>query len=409
MNDSSRPGFIRGGSRRDILKAGIIAGASTALGTVSGLRGAFAADPYKLGWIRPTTGPLASTFAELFAPADIALDEINASGGILGRQLVRVEEDDQASPAAQPAIVKKLAEAGCNCIVGPVGTSQSLASLATSTPLKMISCGYVTASAMGDPAKYPYHYFLFMTIEMEAETGIAYAIDELKLKKVAILAESSAFGDQITAATKASLAKRGLEPVAVQSAPVTAPDVSGYLRNLRASGAEAVMMWFASKPFAARVFSGMGSMEWLPEAVIGHGIVLDPATMDNASPELLPRITSPYFKTLTWGKGATIGDRQMTFAKKLAAVKGLTPTPNIAMGPWYDFLYLLKQGIETSKSFESDEIKRGMDSIKNYDGLLGNISFSDKSHIGLPPDALCMVSSKSGKDAKAMGIFRERV
>lgn len=394
-------------SRRTILRGASAAG--LALATPGLLRSgtAMAQENWPVGWVRPTTGPLASTFAELFIPGDIAVAEINAAGGMLGRQIVRVEEDDQASPAAQPAIVRKLSEAGVNCIVGPVGTSQTLASLVASTQMKMIQAGYVASSLMGDTSKYPYHYHLFMTIEMEAEAGVAYAVDRLGLKKVAILAESSGFGKEITERTIEYLAKRGLEPAAVQEAPVTAPDVSGYLRNLRDSGAEAVMMWFASKPFSARVFSGMAAMGWVPEAVVGHGIVLDPVTMDNADPELLPRITSPYFRNFSWKGDAAMPERQVKFAKDIAA-SGTPATPNIAMAPWYDFLHLVQRAAAEAGSLDSDALKAAMDNVRDYDGMLGRITFTAESHVGLSPDSIVMVTSASGRDERSMGIFREQ-
>jgi branched-chain amino acid transport system substrate-binding protein len=80
--------------------------------------------PFKIGWIRPTTGRLASSFAPLYFGGLIAVDEINAAGGILGRQIARVEEDDEASPAKEPGIVRKLREQDIGCFVGPTGSSQ---------------------------------------------------------------------------------------------------------------------------------------------------------------------------------------------------------------------------------------------------------------------------------------------
>jgi len=50
---------------------------------------------FKVRWIRPTTGRLPSSFAPFGGL--IAADEINAAGGILGHQIARVEEDDEAS------------------------------------------------------------------------------------------------------------------------------------------------------------------------------------------------------------------------------------------------------------------------------------------------------------------------
>ncbi len=394
--------------RRSLLKNGVAAGLALAAPGLIGMRPAAAQDSWPIGWVRPTTGPFASTLAELYLPGNIALNEINAAGGILGRKLVQREEDDQASPAAQPAIARKLHEAGVNCIVGPSGTSPTLASLAVTTELKMLQAGFAAHSVLGDAAKYPYHYLLGLTIEMEAEAGIEYAVDRLGIRKVGILAESSGFGDEIIKQTVAQLAKRGLEATSIQQSPVTAPDVSGYLSNLRNSGAQAVMMWYAARPFAARVFSGMQTMGWNPEAVVGHFIVLDHVTMDAADPDLLPRITAPYFVNLSWKGDAAMPEKQVRFAKAIAA-SGTRPSPIIAIAPWYDFLQLIRHAAEQAGSLKSDAIKAAMDNIKDYNGLLGPISFSPQDHVGLKKDSLVMVSAASAKDKRAMGIFRERV
>ena len=51
---------------------------------------------FTVGWVRPSTGRLASSFAPLYVGGLIAIEEINAAGGILGRPIVRKEEDDEA-------------------------------------------------------------------------------------------------------------------------------------------------------------------------------------------------------------------------------------------------------------------------------------------------------------------------
>src|SRR5262249_18853156 len=115
--------------RRAFLRLAAQAGAAFGLGNA-----AFAEQqPFKLAWIRPTTGRLASSFAPLYIGGLIAVDEINAAGGILGRPIVRVEEDDEASPAKEPGIVRKLSQQEIGCFVGPTGSSQSLASIAATT------------------------------------------------------------------------------------------------------------------------------------------------------------------------------------------------------------------------------------------------------------------------------------
>src|SRR5262249_54365457 len=142
--------------RRAVLKLGVGAAALAA----AGLRGraALAADEISIGWLKPLTGPLASSFNPLYISPQIALDEINKAGGILGKKLVKGEVDDQASPAQEPIAMRRLIEAGVRYVVGPTGSSQALASLEVSTPQKILQATYATASEVGDGKRYPFHY-----------------------------------------------------------------------------------------------------------------------------------------------------------------------------------------------------------------------------------------------------------
>ena len=136
-----RRGFLRTAGRLGVGAFGL-----SSLGLASAAR---AADPFNIGWIRPTTGRLASSFSYLYIGGLIAIEEINAAGGILGRPIARIEEDDEASPAKEPAIVKKLQGSGINFIAGPTGSSQSLSSLATTTPAKIIQATYANGAEAG--------------------------------------------------------------------------------------------------------------------------------------------------------------------------------------------------------------------------------------------------------------------
>src|SRR5580698_2834418 len=122
----SRRTFCESGGR---IGAGLL-GAYILPGIVAKAR---AAEPLTIGWIRPTTGLYASSYAPLYLGGRIAMDEINAAGGILGRQLVVREEDDEAAPSKEPAVARKLQDAGVEFVLGPTGSAQVLASLPVMT------------------------------------------------------------------------------------------------------------------------------------------------------------------------------------------------------------------------------------------------------------------------------------
>jgi branched-chain amino acid transport system substrate-binding protein len=365
--------------------------------------------PFKLGWIRPTTGRLAYSFAPLYFGGLIAIDEINAAGGILGRPIARVEEDDEASPAKEPGIVRKLRDQDIGCFVGPTGSSQSLASIAATTAAKTVQSTYAAAAEAGDGRKYPYHYPIMFNTDQQAEICVDYMVRILGQKKIGILQENTAFGEQAAAATKTVLQQKfGLTAVSEQVYPITAPDLSAYVANLQKAGADGIVGWIANVPNAAMIFNAMKTLKWFPP-VAGHSGLMLPALFDLVPAEAVKNVFATYYRNFSWTDTEQPGARQLEFAKKLAQypeAKGFEV--NVAAAPYYDYLYCLKAAIEAENSFEPEAIKRGLDKLRGYKGLLGDISFTPENHSGIGVKDVVLVSVASGQDARAMGCLRAR-
>ena len=361
-----------------------------------------------IGWVRPSTGRLASSYAPLYIGGLIAIEEINAAGGIMGRPIVRKEEDDEASPSKQPTVMKKIIDAKAVALMGPTGSSQALASLAFTTPAKLLQTSYAFAADLGDGTKYPYHYHCSFNTDHQGEAAVRYLVDSLKIKKLGILVENTAFGEQATAACKKALQKRGLTAVTIETYPINAPDLNSYVGNLRKAGVDGVLAWIGNTPNAAMAFNAMHSQKWYPQ-VAGHNGLFAEALLDLVPAEALQGASGTHYKALTWSDTETPGPKQVGFVRKLAAypdAKGLETV--VTMSPFYDFLNLLKMVIESEKSFDPDKVERALDNVKNYPGLLGPISFTSTNHTGLGPDHIAMATLLSRKDSRSMGAFRER-
>ncbi len=393
---------------RNIDRRGLLAGAAGALAAGVTLRRARAEEVVRIGWIRPTTGRLASSFAPLYVGGLIAVDEINAAGGILGRRIERVEEDDEASPAKEPAIMRKLQDAGVNLICGPTGSSQSLSALAVGRSANIVQAVYANAAEVGDGTKYPTNFqFCFNTVQ-EANTVLGYMINKLGIKKIGILQESTAFGEQATAASRTVLDQAGLKPTDVQVYPLTAPDLTPYIANLRKSGAEGIVMWTANTPQAAAVFNALSSQQWFPP-ICGHNGLMSASLLKLVPEEALKNVYSVHFRSLSFTETENPGPAQQAFATKLHAYpEAEDGAAAVAAAPYYDFLHLLKQTIEAEKSFDPQNIRRALDSTTNYSGLLGTYGFTPSHHTGLSADALCMATVLSLKDKRSQWCFRER-
>ena len=166
--------------------------------------------------------------------------------------------------------------------------------------------------------------------------------------------------------------------------------------------------WIANVPNAAMIFNAMKTLKWFPP-VTGHSGLMLPALFDLVPAEAVKNVFATYYRNFTWTDTEQPGERQVAFAKKLARypeAKGFEV--NVAAAPYYDFLHCLKAAIEAEKSFEPEAIKRGLDNLKNFKGLLGDISFATENHSGIGEKDVVLVSVASGQDPRAMGCLRAR-
>ena len=396
-----------GVSRRTALSAGALLVGGSMLGAA---RNVFAqrGDSIKIGSARPLTGLFASSFAPLYVGAKIATDEINAAGGILGRPLEIIEADDESSPAKEPAVMRKLIDSGAQAVLGPVGSSHGMAAIATTTPAKIIHAAGAWTEEAADGRKYPYHYQFTYNTGHQGEAVVRHITAALKLKKVGILQENTGFGESATAATVRALKKRGLEPVGTEVYPLSATDLKIYLGKLRAAGAEALVLWNSPAQGMILTCAALQAMKWYPPLLGGNGMYSH-AVLDSADPEVLKNSFGTMISSMTYSATEPVGARQIAHAKKIMTFPEAKAWEiNAAISPFYDYLHLLKLVVEAEKRFDTERIKKAFDAVKNYPGMIGNISFTPENHCALDASQVVMATVLSGKDPKAMGCFRQR-
>jgi branched-chain amino acid transport system substrate-binding protein len=390
----------------------VLTGASALVGSslLSSVQNAFAqnTDTIKIGSARALTGLVASSFAPLYVGVKIAVDEINASGGILGRKVEVIEADDESSPAKEPAVVRKLLDSGAQAILGPVGSSHTLAAAASTTAAKIIHAGGGWTEDLADGKKYPYQYQFTYNTSHQGEAIASHIVEKLKLNKVGLLLENTALGESGGAATRRSLKKYGIEPVGVETYPVNATDLKVYLNKLRAAGAEALVLWNSPAQGVLLTAAGLQSMKWYP-ALLGGNSMFSNTVLQNADPEVLKNASGTLLKVFTYTQTENIAERQLAHAKRVVTFPEAKQWEiNAAISPFYDFLHLLKVVVDAEKRFDTERIKAAFDATRNYKGMIGNISFTPENHCALTGDQMVMATLISGRDPKAMGVFRER-
>ncbi|NML47242.1 amino acid ABC transporter substrate-binding protein [Ramlibacter sp. G-1-2-2] len=391
-------------SRRSMLLA-----SAAALGAgMWSLPGRAADNELRLGWIKPLNGPLASTFEGYFQAAEIGFEEINAAGGILGRKLVKVEVDDQANPANEPIVMRKLADAGVQILVGPIGSSQSLAAFQIGGPRKMLQATYSSADEVGDGTRFPYHYGFSSPGLAQVKRHAEY-LQAMGIKKAGILTEDSAAGASIRESIQQELKARRIEVVSDQVFNLKTQDMTPFLRKLRADGALALDTHLSNLNDMTQLRIGLKRLNWTPPIVGGAGLLLSGTVPDGA---MYKDIYAATYRALTYTDTEKPPGRVIEFARKLAA-KDISPTiiGTAVTSPFYDFLHALKKGAEATKSLEPDAIRKYWDSGADLGGLFGRLTFTPARHFGYETDAMAMavVASEDEPFSKEFkGIFRRR-
>ena len=315
--------------------------------------------PLRVGMVRPLTGRFASSYAPLFVAARIAIDEINSAGGILGRKIEIVDEDDDGSPAKEPGVMKKLSDEGVGIVLGPVGTSQALSALPVATKAKMIvgsgSFGYEAQ----DGKKYPYHFQFIFNNFVQAAATIEYIVDRRQIKKVGIIQETTGWGQGYGVGIVNELKKRGLAPVAFETFALSATDLKPYVRNVQRSGAEAFILGTSLPPTSALLFDAIRTVEYFPPLMVGASGLMGDVLLDILPPKVLANVYAAYLRAFTYTDAEPPGARQLAYVKKILTYPELKgQEPNSAVSPFYDFLYVLKHVVEEQRSFDPARSRR---------------------------------------------------
>jgi branched-chain amino acid transport system substrate-binding protein len=194
-----------------------------------------------IGALGVLTGPLFHNGKTIYDGVETVYNEVNAAGGIHGRKIRYVREDDVCKPdMAVPAAKKLIHEHKVFMIHGGGCSNASLAAMpeivASKIPWVITAS---TAPQLTDPLN-PYIFTTMLAGWMETEGQLQHALD-LGAKKIAIVRQRDAWGESRYKPLLDSLQKRGLKAVADEEISPDPSDATALALKLQQSGADAVI------------------------------------------------------------------------------------------------------------------------------------------------------------------------
>jgi len=333
-------------------------------GAVAFSAGAFAADPIKIGVDGPFTGGSSSMGVSMRDGVRLATEEINKSGGVLGRQIQLVERDDEAKnergvQIAQEFINKEKVVA----VVGYINTGVALASQrffqeAKIPVLNNVATGsIITHQFDKEPENYVFRNAAHDSIQ--APMIVEEAVTRRGFKKVAILADSTNYGQLGREDLEKALKAKGITPVAVEKFNIKDVDMTAQLLKAKEAGAEAVLT-YGIGPELAQIANGMTKLGW-KVPMVGSWTLSMANFIDNAGPggdgARMPQ---------TFIQEPTTPKRKAFIASYLGSFK---PKNNridspVSAAQGYDSIYLLAAAIKQANSTEGPKILAALEDLK---------------------------------------------
>ncbi|WP_277962783.1 branched-chain amino acid ABC transporter substrate-binding protein [Pseudomonas sp. RIT-To-2] len=200
----------------------------------------FAADTIKIGIAGPKTGAVAQYGDMQFAGAEMAIEQINAKGGVDGKKLEAVEYDDACDPKQAVAVANKVVNDGVKFVVGHLCSSSAQPASDIYEDEGVIM---VTPAATSPDITNRGYKMVFRTIGLDSAQGPAagnYIAKFVKPKLVAVIHDKQQYGEGIATAVKATLEKDGIKVPVFEGINAGDKDFSSLIAKLKQANVDFV-------------------------------------------------------------------------------------------------------------------------------------------------------------------------
>ena len=186
-----------------------------ALGAQGLLKPAFAqGEPIRIGWLAALTGASSAPAVGFNRGVVYAVDSINAAGGVKGRKIELVTRDTQGDPTkAVNATQEMISAAKVHAIWGPTNSGEALATTPLMARAKMPNLHPCVVDSLIDTTKFPNAFRMAPSNSQWDDAVRNYCLKVLKVKKVAVIGDTTGYGTTAVGASVAAFKKDGAEVV----------------------------------------------------------------------------------------------------------------------------------------------------------------------------------------------------
>ncbi len=375
-------------------------GLAAVVAATFGIIGAAQAQDVKLGFAGALSGPASFVGIEIKRGAEIAIDEINAKGGVKGRKLVLIARDDEHNPVKTVAQYRELVER--EHVVGMLGATNSASMLAVAPivndTLKVpVICPATDATAIteNEAQKQGRDNYLFRVGMYGSGQGnfmVDTMVKKFGHKKIGLLTWTGGWGVTGRGELQRRLKEDGLTPVADETFDNNDTDMTAQIIKLKNAGAQSILNYALVRENTFVVKTKEKLNDDTPY-VSAWGIA-GPAFWKAAGNSAEGVLTS----TTVTIDGPQSPKRKAFIAAYKKRYNETMSAAVFAVGA-YDAVYLFKAAMEMN-GFEPAKIRAGLENISQFEGLIKNFTrpvFTKSRHNAMTEDDMIMARWTDGK------------
>jgi len=318
-------------------------------------------DVIYIGMLASLTGGYATQGEYAKNSAEIAVEEINEAGGVLGKKIQVIIEDDLGTDEGAINAYNKLASN--DKIVGIIGSGYSTLNLAVNS---VVERSEILTTAQGSNDKLgalnnPWHFQMRTADQIQVTAGIRYAVEVLGLKEWAVLNATDAASVGQAQVTTSTLSEYGITPKLAISYNEGTQDFTSQLVQIQQAGVEAVFS--AGNAVEGALLMTQYRQLGIEAAVVGSNAYSSAQMLELAGVEVMNGVYSATHYT-----PETPREVGQAYTKAYFDKTGVVADAAGALV--YDHVYMIAEAVKLAESTDRTAVRDAFITIENFDGAV---------------------------------------
>ena len=357
----------------------------------------FAQDSIKIGLIVDRVGFAKAWSEPITQGAQYAARELNAKGGVLGRNVELLIEDDQSKPELSALAARKLEGSNVAFILSLTHTVAALQAQTVTVESKTPHLApSLTVDTLTTQINNPNFWQTGPLASTQIATLLSYARHK-NYKRVALVSDNSAISQATAKAFKAEFDKNGIQVVVDETLPGGAQSADAQMQKVRAANADAIFLatlLTSENLLVLRYYRSLG----MKTPLIGNYNLSVPVYMSVAKGLLDGLVfvdawdpAKPQVKQFIAG-----------YAKEMGT------EPYNTMGFGYDGVMMAADALRRAGSTDKEKVRQAMQATRGYKGVLGSIDstygFAEGKRIGFDPQGMVVRVYEGDRQGRVLHV-----